>query len=100
MLILAGSESFDRIFTPEKLSRDSSSCSTGLSPSSNFTSGSRNSCLESTVASLEQMIKESQTKCSALTVELASSTSLDDVKELSQKLDNMQKLLMQLRTQF
>lgn len=95
-----GSESFDRIFTPEKLSRDSSSCSTGLSPSSNFTSGSRNSCLESTVASLEQMIKESQTKCSALTVELASSTSLDDVKELSQKLDNMQKLLMQLRTQF
>lgn len=95
-----GSESFDRIFTPEKLSRDSSSCSTGLSPSSNFTSGSRNSCLESTVASLEEMIKESQTKCSALSVELASSTSVNDVTELSQKLENMQKLLMQLRTQF
>ncbi|KAJ8542939.1 hypothetical protein K7X08_005462 [Anisodus acutangulus] len=95
-----GSESFDRIFTPEKLSRDSSSSSMGLSPSSNFTGGSRNSCLESTVASLEEIIKESQTKCSALSVELASSTSsLDDVKELSQKLENMQKLLMRLRTQ-
>ncbi|KAF3656570.1 putative autophagy-related protein 18f-like [Capsicum annuum] len=87
-----GSEGFDRIFTPEKLSRDSS-------PPSNFTGGSRNSCLESTVASLEEMIKDSQTRCSALSVELASSTSsLDDVKELSQKLENMQKLLMRLRT--
>ncbi|KAJ8532603.1 hypothetical protein K7X08_012526 [Anisodus acutangulus] len=95
-----GSESFDRIFTPEKLSRDSSSSSMGPSPSSNFTGGSQNSCLESTVASLEEIIKESQTKCSALSVELASSTSsLDDVKELSQKLENMQKLLMRLRTQ-
>lgn len=72
----------------------------GLSPSSNFTGGSRNSCVESTVASLEEIIKESQTKCSALSVELANSTSsLDDVKELSQKLENMQKLLMRLRTQ-
>lgn len=95
-----GSESFDRIFTPEKLSRDNSSSSMGLSPSSNVTGGSRNPYLESTVASLEDMIKESQTKCSALSVELANSTSsLDDVKELSQKLENMQKLLMQLRTQ-
>ncbi|MCD7463908.1 hypothetical protein HAX54_051685 [Datura stramonium] len=91
-----GSESFDRIFTPEKLSRDSSSSSMGLSPSSNFTAGSRNSCLESTVASLDEIIKESQTKCSALSV---STSSLDDVKELSQKLENMQKLLMRLRTQ-
>lgn len=92
-----GSESFDRIFTPEKL--DSSSSSIGPSPPSNF-GGSRNSCLESTVASLDEIIKESQTKCAALSVELGSSTSsLDDVKELSQKLENMQKLLMRLRTQ-
>lgn len=98
--ILAGSESFDRIFTPEKLSRDSSSSSIGLSPSSNLTGGSRNSCIESTVASLEEIMKESQTKCAALSVELGSSTSsVDDFKELSQKLENMQKLLMRLRTQ-
>ncbi|OIT29705.1 PREDICTED: uncharacterized protein LOC109210994 [Nicotiana attenuata] len=95
-----GSESFDRIFTPEKLSRDSSSSSIGLSPSSNLTGGSRNSCIESTVASVEELIKESQIKCAALSVELGSSTSsIDDFKELSQKLENMQKLLMRLRTQ-
>ncbi|CAN4104077.1 unnamed protein product [Withania somnifera] len=93
-----GSESFDRIFIPQKL--DSSSSSVGPSPPSNLTGGSRNSSLDSTVASLEEMIKESQTKCAALSIELGSSTpSLDDVKELSQKLENMQKLLMRLRTQ-
>ncbi|CAN4102772.1 unnamed protein product [Withania somnifera] len=93
-----GSESFDRIFTPGKM--DSRSSIVRPSPSSDFIGGSRNSFLESTVASLEEIIRESQTKCAALSVELGSSTSsLDDVKELSQKLENMQKLLMQLRTQ-
>ncbi|CAI9784176.1 unnamed protein product [Fraxinus pennsylvanica] len=49
-----GTESFDKIFTPEKLSRGSSASSVGLSPSANLTGVSRNSRLESTVASLEE----------------------------------------------
>ncbi|KAG8365037.1 hypothetical protein BUALT_Bualt18G0061300 [Buddleja alternifolia] len=89
-----GSESFERIFTPEKLSRVSS-------PSSDV---SRSFRLESTVASLEEAVLDSQTKCAALATELTGSHSsaeyLDNVKQLNEKLESMQKLLNRLRTQF
>ncbi|KAK6154398.1 hypothetical protein DH2020_008646 [Rehmannia glutinosa] len=99
-----GSESFDTIFTPKKSGRGSSASNTGLSPSSNVTGGSPSSCMESTMASLEEAVLDSQTKCAALATELSCSESsaeyLDNVKQLSEKLESMQKLLNQLRTQF
>ncbi|KAI3466210.1 hypothetical protein Pfo_022873 [Paulownia fortunei] len=98
-----GSESFDGIFTPKKLSRGSSASIMGLSPSCNVAGGSWSSCMESTVASLEEAVLDSQTKCAALATELSCSESsaeyLDNVKQLSEKLESMQKLLNQLRTQ-
>ncbi|KAL7103507.1 hypothetical protein ACP275_08G183600 [Erythranthe tilingii] len=81
-----GSESFDKIFTPEKLSRDNSASDD----------------MESTVASLEKAVLESQTKCAALANGLSCSESsdeyVDNVKQLSEKLESMQKLISQLRT--
>ncbi|OIT00798.1 hypothetical protein A4A49_60139 [Nicotiana attenuata] len=62
-------------YLPLKNSAGSSSSSIGLRPSSNLTGGSRNSCIESTLASVVELIKESQSKCAALSVELGSSTS-------------------------
>lgn len=59
--------------------------------------------IESTVASLDEAIMDSKAKCAALATELACSESpadcLDNVKQLSEKLENMQKLLNQLRIQ-
>ncbi|KAK2984790.1 hypothetical protein RJ640_004615, partial [Escallonia rubra] len=98
-----GSEGFDRIFTPEKLSRGSSANSIGLSPSPNATDESLRPCFETTVASLEAAVLDSQEKCATLTAEYGSSGSsarqLDNVKQLTQKLESMQKLLKQLRSQ-
>ncbi|KZV56427.1 hypothetical protein F511_00424 [Dorcoceras hygrometricum] len=95
-----GSNNFDRIFTPEKLSGGSSPGNFGLSPSCNFTQGSCSSGRESTMASL----KDSQSKCAALASDLihrsdSSTEYADKVKELKQNLESMQKLLEQLRTQ-
>ncbi|KAK4420729.1 hypothetical protein Salat_2023400 [Sesamum alatum] len=98
-----GSESFDRIFTPENLSRRSSASTLGLSPSSNVALGNWNPGVESTLASLEEAVSDSKTKCAAL-AELSSSESsaeyLDNVKQLSEKLESMQRLLNQFKTQF
>ncbi|XP_027063939.2 uncharacterized protein [Coffea arabica] len=98
-----GSEGFDRIFTPEKLSRGSSPSSIGFNLSSDTNGGIRDSCLESTLSSLEEMVLDSQAKCAALTSEIGSpefsAENLRNVKKLSQKLESMQKLLMRLRTQ-
>ncbi|KAL3508536.1 hypothetical protein ACH5RR_027937 [Cinchona calisaya] len=97
-----GSEGFDRIFTPEKLSRGSSPSSIGFSTLSNTNGVISSPCLESTLSSLEEMVLDSQAKCAALTSEIGSpefsAENLDNVKQLSQKLESMQKLLMQLRT--
>ncbi|KAH6775560.1 amino-terminal region of chorein [Perilla frutescens var. hirtella] len=94
-----GSESFDKIFTPDKLNRGSSA----FSPSSDMAGGSWGSSMESTVVSLEEAVLDSKAKCAALATELTRSESsadcLDTVKELSEKLENMQKLLNQLRIQ-
>ncbi|KAL6999390.1 hypothetical protein U1Q18_000551 [Sarracenia purpurea var. burkii] len=99
-----GSESFAEIFIPEKLSRGSSIGSIGLSPPSNVTSESpSSSTLESTVASLEEVVLDSQAKCAALTAELCSSGSslqhLAEMKKLTRQLETLQSLLARLRTQ-
>lgn len=98
-----GTESFDKIFTPEKLSRGGSANSLGLSPSANTTGVSRNSCLESTVASLEEVLLDSKANCVSLTTELSSSESsaehISKVKQLNEKLESMKNLLNQLRNQ-
>lgn len=53
------------------------------------------------MASLEEAVLDSKAKCAALATELACSDSpadcLDNVRQLSEKLENMQKLLDQLR---
>ncbi|KAL3639929.1 hypothetical protein CASFOL_014897 [Castilleja foliolosa] len=91
-----GSESFDKIFTPEKSSR-------GSSPLSNVGGRNWSSDVESTMATIEDAILESRTKSAALASELSRSESssecLDNVRQLNEKLESMQKLLNQLRTQ-
>ncbi|XP_058072714.1 uncharacterized protein LOC131221470 [Magnolia sinica] len=97
-----GSGGLDKIFTPEKLSTRSSVSSMGFTPRSNTAFGSPSQSLESTVASLEATVSESQAKCLALITEFSSPEStiqLADIKQLNQKLESMQMLLTQLRTQ-
>ncbi|KAK9268421.1 hypothetical protein L1049_000171 [Liquidambar formosana] len=98
-----GSEGFDKIFTPERLSRGSSAGSIGIIPSSNIISESLHPTMESTVTSLEAAVLDSQAKCDALIAHLGSSESsiqyLSDFKQLTQKLESMQSLLTRLRTQ-
>ncbi|KAL0362268.1 UNVERIFIED_CONTAM: hypothetical protein Scaly_1182000 [Sesamum calycinum] len=81
-----GSESFDRIFTPENLSRRSSASTLGLSPSSNVALGNWSPGMESTLASLEEAVLDSKTKCAALAKLSCSESSaeyIDSVKQLS-----------------
>jgi hypothetical protein len=58
--------------------------------------------MESTVTSLEEALLDSQAKLAALITDLSISESsiqhLADIKQLSQKLEIMQSLVMQLRT--
>lgn len=94
-----GSEGLDRILTPEKFSRRSSVNSVTFSP---LTNASPNRNLESTVASLESAVSDSQAKCAALITDLSNPGScvhLEEIKQLNQKLENMQILLSRLRTQ-
>ncbi|POO00472.1 UHRF1-binding protein 1-like [Trema orientale] len=96
-----GTEGIDKIFSPEKLSRGSSAASIGLPP---LNLNGENSCLtlESTVASLEHAVVDSQAKCAALTSNLEgseSSANLAIISQLTQKLESMQSLLTRLRTQ-
>ncbi|TYK04731.1 UHRF1-binding protein 1-like protein [Cucumis melo var. makuwa] len=97
-----GSESIDKIFTPEKLSRGSSLASLGVSPSAYLIGESPRPTIESTVTSLEQAVLDSQSKCTSLMTELSSSDSSSHVatiKQLHEKLDSMQTLLSRLRNQ-
>ncbi|PQQ16205.1 uncharacterized protein Pyn_17041 [Prunus yedoensis var. nudiflora] len=100
---LGGTEGIDKIFSPGKLSRGSSFCSTGL-PQSNLIgeTPSTTATLESTVASLEEAFTDSQAKCATLLADLGNSESsvqhLATVKQLTQKLQSMQSLLTQLRS--
>ncbi|CAA6668740.1 unnamed protein product [Spirodela intermedia] len=98
-----GRESVDRIFSPERLSRCSSIGSIGFAPSPS--SGGRNLKVasESTMATLETVLSDSQAKCSALVAELTGPEfpphQLAEIKQLNQNLETMQVLLMRLRTQ-
>ncbi|GAV60853.1 Chorein_N domain-containing protein [Cephalotus follicularis] len=95
-----GSEGIDQIFSPEKVGRGASSIV--VSPLSNLVKESPCSTLELTVASLEEAVIESRVQCAALT-ELGSSKSsiqcLATIEQLRKKLESMQDLLTQLRTQ-
>ncbi|KAF2314237.1 hypothetical protein GH714_024382 [Hevea brasiliensis] len=97
-----GSESFDKIFSPQRLSRDSPR-SIGFSPSSHMINETLPTMLESTVDSLEEAVLDSQAKCSALITDVSASESsvqcLAEIKQLSQNLERMQNLMKQLQTQ-
>ena len=100
----AGSEGIDKIFSPERFgtSTSGSAASAGLSSSSNLNGENPRLSVESTVASLEESVLESKAKCDALINDLdglGSSRHLAAVGELTRKLENMQILLTQLRTQ-
>ncbi|XP_057950254.1 uncharacterized protein LOC131145155 isoform X2 [Malania oleifera] len=98
-----GSEGFEKIFSPDKLSRGSSVGSMGFPPSSNMINESTHPTFETTVASLEESVLDSQVKCTALIADLRISDSsaqhLANIKQLNHKLEKMQSLLAQLRTQ-
>ncbi|OAY28562.1 uncharacterized protein LOC110600696 isoform X2 [Manihot esculenta] len=91
-----GSESFDQIFSPKRVS-----CTTPPSPQT--ISDISVTALESTVCSLEEAVLESQAKCSTLINDISASESsvqyLAEIKQLSQKLERMQNLMKQLKTQ-
>ncbi|KAF3779944.1 UHRF1-binding protein 1-like [Nymphaea thermarum] len=96
-----GSDSLDKIVTPEKLSRRSSVSSIGYTPRANLTNGG-NQCMESTVSLLETAIADSQDVCAALVSECYGSglptKHLKDIEQLDQKLQKMKILLARLRT--
>ncbi|GLT72538.1 hypothetical protein SLA2020_444640 [Shorea laevis] len=98
-----GTEGFDKIFSQDNLSRGSSAGSIGQSPRSFITNETPQSTLASTVASLEEAVLDSQAKCTALITNLSSSESpeehLANIRELSQKLESMQSMLVQLQSQ-
>ncbi|GAA0141357.1 hypothetical protein LIER_02516 [Lithospermum erythrorhizon] len=99
-----GSEGFDKIFSPRRLSRGSSPSSIGPSTASSVVDSGRSSGLSYTVSSLEEVMLEAQTKCAAISAAMSTSTTseapLDDhVKDLRQKLASMQKLLQNLKSQ-
>ncbi|KAK9151914.1 hypothetical protein Syun_010223 [Stephania yunnanensis] len=100
-----GSESLGKIFTSEKLSRQNSGSNMASTTSSDAIKESPLHNVESTLASLESAISDSHAKCSALIAEVGSldhpekQQPLADMKELSQKIESMQILLRQLRTQ-
>ncbi|XP_068644395.1 uncharacterized protein [Aristolochia californica] len=94
-----GTDGMDKIFSPDKLS---STSSLGYAPIMNFIGESPRQGLETTVASLEAAVSDSQARCLALITELTSprtSLQLSELKELNQKLESMQILLTTLRTQ-
>ncbi|XP_061983848.1 uncharacterized protein LOC133703383 isoform X2 [Populus nigra] len=97
-----GSEGFDKIFTPDKFRKGTSPASTSFSPSPHIINESPRTTVESTVASLEEAVLDSQAKLAALFTDLSSSESstqhLADIKQLGRKLESMQSLVMQLRT--
>lgn len=100
---LAGRESVDRIFSPERLSRCSSIGSIGFAPSASPGGRSLRAASDSAMASLEAVLADSQAKCSALVAELTGPEfpprQLAEIKQLNQNLETMQVLLMRLRAQ-
>ncbi|XP_006452165.2 uncharacterized protein LOC18054562 [Citrus clementina] len=97
-----GSGGFDKIFSPH-LSRRSSGQSIGQFSLENSVTKSPHTSLESTLTSLEEAVSDSQAKCAALVTNLGSteysSDHLASINQLREKIESMQSLLMQLRSQ-
>ncbi|XP_073008978.1 uncharacterized protein [Typha latifolia] len=99
-----GSGGLDKIFTPEKLSRRSSAGSISFSPrapTANSIAEGPNETLETMIASLEAEVSDSQVRCSNLVSKMSSSEDsrhVLEMKQLNQKLESIQILLVRLRT--
>ncbi|KAK2424001.1 hypothetical protein QL285_034409 [Trifolium repens] len=98
-----GSEGIDKIFSGEKFSRDGSVGSRGLSPLPNLISEEPNKTPEQTLTLLEEAVMDSQAKINDLISDVGISESTSSqhltIVKLSQKIESMQSLLMQLRNQ-
>lgn len=102
---VTGSGGMDNIFSPRRLSRQNSFGSTGTPRTPTMQAiadvmGSK-STLEATISSLQVEISESKAKCAAL-ISQSSSTEdqnrAEDIRQLNEKLENMQSLVTRLRT--
>ncbi|KAI4340058.1 hypothetical protein MLD38_024932 [Melastoma candidum] len=100
-----GSQGLEKILTPDRLSssRFSSPSSFSLPPPPNLIAEPVHLHANSTMASLEETILDSQAKCAALMNALSGSEAthehLLDAEQLAQNLKSMQNLLKQLRVQ-
>ncbi|KAK7262649.1 hypothetical protein RJT34_30224 [Clitoria ternatea] len=98
-----GSEGFDKIFSPEKLSIDGSVHSRENSPLPSLTNGSPCKTMEPTLTLLEEAIIDSQARINTLVTKISTSEpsreQLTIAKQLSQNIESMQALLVQLRNQ-
>ncbi|KAJ3693633.1 hypothetical protein LUZ60_009113 [Juncus effusus] len=99
-----GSGGVDKVFTPRKLSRQSSFGSINFAPStptsSLITKEPPNVSLEETITLLETEISDSHAKCTNLLSDmngLDESKCSNEIKELNQKLENMHVLLSKLK---
>lgn len=99
----AGSEDIDKNLCPEKPSIDGSVSSQGLSQLQNPTNESPRKIMEQTITLLEEAVAASQAKITDLISDIATSESsfqhLTVIKELSQKIESMQGLVVQLKNQ-
>ncbi|XP_058756498.1 uncharacterized protein LOC131629740 isoform X1 [Vicia villosa] len=98
-----GSEGIDKIFSGEKVSRDGSIGSRGRSPLPNLIYEETNKTPEQTLTLLEEAVMDSQTKINDLISDIGTSESSSfqhlTIVKLSQKIETMQGLLLQLRNQ-
>jgi len=100
--LFAGSEGIDKIFSPEKVSRDGSVCSRGISPLPKLIIEESHRTSEQTLTLLEESLVESQAKLNDLISDIGTSESSSQqltIVQLSQKMETMHDLLMQLRNQ-
>ncbi|KAL1346060.1 hypothetical protein HN51_019728 [Arachis hypogaea] len=99
-----GSEGIDKIFSSEKVTRDGSVVGNrGHSPLPSGVNEGPHKTMEETLTQLEEVVVESQAKLSELITHVgtldSSSTQHRTIVKLSQKIETMQGLLMQLRNQ-
>ncbi|XP_010545568.1 PREDICTED: uncharacterized protein LOC104817894 [Tarenaya hassleriana] len=97
-----GSESFDKIFSPDQ-SRASTPRGLPFAVSSDPPRETSRTTVESTVASMEEVIMELEAKCSGLVSDFTdselSAKRMDELELLNQKLQSMKSLVAKLRSQ-
>lgn len=99
-----GSGGMDNIFSPNRLSRQNSFGSTGTPRTPNFHStayGGPKDALEATITSLQSEISESKARCVSLVSHSSSAEDqnhTEDIRQLNDRLENMQSLVTRLRT--